>query len=165
MLVIKQPDYPPPNGDPAYRELGVITDEQVHHSAGSPSQSPLDIDAEHRARDMVMIAYNFLIGPEGTIYQGRPLNMVPAATQGFNTIGVPICLLGNFQSDDAGYSGPPTDLQVQALKELSVYVHQKVPNIMNTKGHRDYMSDACPGDKLYELLPEIRAYVHAHLGA
>lgn len=130
-MVIKYPDYPPPNGSPATRDLSVVTVEIIHHSAGPITQTPLDIDAFHRQPpdDFVMIGYNFLIGHDGTVYQGRPMTDVPAATEGFNTESVAICLIGNFQPDDAGYTGPPSAAQMQSLKDLSVYVHQKIPTI------------------------------------
>jgi|HubBroStandDraft_6_1064221.scaffolds.fasta_scaffold02059_9 N-acetylmuramoyl-L-alanine amidase len=160
---IVQPAYPPLNGEPAYRDLSVVVDEIIHHSAGPTTQTVLDIDAFHRARGYVMIGYTLIIGADGTVYQGRPLEMVPAAAQGFNTISVDICLIGNFQPDDPGYTGMPTAAQIQSLKDASVYVHQKCPNIERTLGHRDLMSDACPGDLLYALIPSIRAYVAGKL--
>jgi hypothetical protein len=160
---VVQPNYPPPNGEPAYRDLSVVVEEIIHHTAGATTQTPLEIDAEHRARSFVMIGYHRLIGPDGTVYLGRPLEMVPSAAQGSNTISVDICLIGNFQPDDPGYTGPPTPEAIQALKECSLDVHQRCPNIERTLGHRDVNQDACPGDKLYALIPEITAFVHAGL--
>jgi N-acetylmuramoyl-L-alanine amidase len=147
-----------------------MTDIIIHHSAGSPSQTPLDIDAEHRARGMDMIGYNCIIGPEGTVYSGRPLLFIPAAAYGRNAESINICVLGNFQSDDPGYTGVPTSAQIQSLTDLCVQLHHQHPYVVRTIGHRDvapmfYPSNegdyatACPGDKLYALLPTIKAAI------
>ena len=119
-----------------------------------------------------MIGYSWVIGEDGTVYQGRPLEMVPAAAEDDNTASVDVSLTGNFQSDDPGYTGPPTTAQIQSLKDLCVFAHQKIPTIARIIGHRDVaqmkgdpsVATACPGDKLYALLPEIRAYTHEKLG-
>jgi hypothetical protein len=61
---------------------------------------------------------------------------------------------------------------MNSLKALCLWAHQQIPSISRTIGHRDVakiegdpsVSTACPGQTLYDLLPEIRAYVHATLG-
>jgi hypothetical protein len=165
-MTIETPDYPP-FGAMNTREPTEVTDEIVHHSAGSLTETPLDIDAQHRAQGWAGIGYHLIIDPDGVVYQGRALTDVPAAAQDDNTHSVDICLIGNFQSDDAGYTGPPTDAQIKALEEASVYVHQQCPNIVRTIGHRDVASlfddpsvaTACPGNKLYADLPFVKSAV------
>lgn len=143
------------------RDLGGVTDEIIHHSAGALTQTVQDIHAEHLAKDWHGIGYTFVIPPDGSIHTGTPIGDVPAATQGFNTISVAICLIGNFEKDDPGYTGPPTAAQLASLSDLSVMLHEKIPSIERTQGHRDYMPDACPGSELYRFLPELRAHVFA----
>lgn len=160
---IVQPNYPPPSTEPAYRDLSVVTLFIIHHEAGPRDETALQVDAQHRSQGWAMIGYTWVIGEDGTVSQGRPMNMVPAAAQGSNTISVDVSLTGNFEPSDPGYTGPPTPAQIQALKDLCVYAHQKIPTINQTLGHRDVNQTACPGDDLYKLLPEIRDYVHAEL--
>lgn len=170
-MIIKQPDYPPWNGSPAYRAPSVVTDFIVHHGAGPRDESPLAIDAQHRSQGWVGIGYTWVIGEDGTIYQGRPINMVPAAAEDYNTASVDVCLTGNFQSDDPGYTGPPTSAQMQSLYALCVDAHQQIPSIERIIGHRDVagmendpsVATACPGDKLYEQLPALRDHTAAAL--
>lgn len=154
------------------RALSSITDLIVHHTAGATTQTPLAIDAEHRAIGDAMVAYNYIITQDGTVYDGRPLCYVPAAAYGRNAQSINVCLVGNFQSDDAGYTGPPTSAQIQSLCQLAAQLHLTIPSIVRTIGHRDVAeifypanpsdyATACPGDKLYSSLPVVKAYCQA----
>lgn len=171
-MVINPVNYPAPQDAMTPRPLSAITDLIVHHTAGALTQTPLEIDAEHRAINDAMIAYNFVITPNGEIYDGRPLTVVPAAAFGRNTQSIDVVLVGQFQPDAANYTGKPTPAQLLSLRDLCLAMHQKFPNIVRTIGHRDvaplfYPTDqadystACPGDDLYSELPAIRAYVAA----
>lgn len=170
--VIEAVTYPAPQSAMASRAISGITDLIIHHTAGALTQTPLDIDAEHRAIGDAGIAYNFVITPDGKIYMGRPAMYVPAATFGRNTESINVVLVGDFQSDDKFYTGEPTEAALDSLKSLAVYLHKLYPSIVRTIGHRDvapmfYPSDegdystACPGDKLYAHLPDIKAFIQA----
>lgn len=168
---IVQPKYPSPNGHMSIRLEREITDLIIHHTAGATTQTPLEIDAEHRARGMDMIGYNYVITPDGTVFSGRPDGFVPAAAYGRNSESVNVSVVGNFERDDIGYTGAPTPHQVRSLQELSVYLHAKYPSIVRTIGHRDVApmfypypnnqgdySTACPGSELYALIPAVKLY-------
>jgi hypothetical protein len=163
-------NYPTP-GDMAPRDISLITDLIIHHSDGSPNQTPLEIDQEHRGNGWSMIGYNYVVGPSGQIWKGRPDEYVPAAAEGDNTNSVDVCLLGDFQPGTEGYISPIPTAQLQALRDLAVYLHQKYKTIERTIGHRDVSvlknepenATACPGDELYAQLEGIRAYAHAHV--
>lgn len=168
-------NYPPPAFAMTPRDLSVISCLIIHHSDGSPDQTPLDVDAEHRAEGFSMTGYNWFIGGDGTVYEGRPTNVVPSAAYGDNTPSVNVCLAGDFQPGTDGAQSEVPAAQLQALKSLSVEVHQHYPTITSTIGHRDvaalYPSDPgdystdCPGQVLYDLIPQVRAYVAEKLGS
>lgn len=160
----------------AGRQLTQITDAIIHHSAGPTMQTALEIDAEHRDRGMSMIGYNYIINALGEIYAGRPLEFVPSAAFGRNTESVNVCVLGNFELDDPGYTGLLNPSQLKALQDLLVYLHHQLPTIVRTIGHCDvatmfYPNDtanystACPGSKLYNLIPSIKKYISGHLSS
>lgn len=174
--VAPSPLYPPPGSNYASRQLSDITDFIIHHSAGSVHQTPQDIDAEHRAKGMAFIAYNWIIDPQGTIFQGRPLGWISSASFGRNRESVSVCVIGNFQQDDPGYTGEPTTAQLDSLDRLALSAHIHISSIARTIGHRDvatifYPNDtgdystACPGDELYDHIPSIKAFVRTHLHA
>ena len=78
-------------------------------------------------------------------------------------MSVDVCLIGDFQSDDHGYNGPPSKAQIDSLVEWLVYVHKQIPSITRTCGHGDLMDDACPGDVVKLMLPSIKSRVFAEL--
>jgi hypothetical protein len=168
------PAYPPAGVNYASRPISEITDFVIHHSAGPTHQSPGDICAEHMARGMATIAYNWVIAKDGTIYQGRPISWASSANYGRNPESVAVCLIGNFQSDDPGYTGPPDPRQIKSLNDLALSVHIHLSGISRTYGHRDVESifypgqseaygTVCPGDQLYALIPVVKLYVTQNL--
>lgn len=169
MQIVSVP-YPEPQSTMALRLIGSITDIIIHHSAGSPNQSVLNIDREHRARGMAMIGYNYLVMCDGTVCMGRPVQYIPAAAYGRNSESINVCVLGNFEEADPGYTGPPTKEQVASLEALLTLLHHQYPSVVRTIGHRDVAtlfypascadySTVCPGSKLYSALPGILASV------
>lgn len=118
-----------------------------------------------------MCGYSYMIAGDGTIYKGRPDNVVPAAAQDLNTASIDICLLGDFEPGTSGYQSTVPAAQLQALKDLSVHVHQQFPSISATIGHRDVsgivgdpsVSTACPGDSLYDQIAAVKAYTLAKI--
>ena len=168
--------YPNVGENYATRSVSSITDFIIHHSAGGTEQSPLDINAEHQARGMAMIAYNWVIEADGTLVAGRPIGWVSAASYGRNPQSVSVCLLGNFELLDPGYTGDPTPQQVEALKTLCLKAHQHITSISRTYGHKDLArlfygqdqaeySTACPGSELEKLIPDVKNYVTENLHA
>jgi N-acetylmuramoyl-L-alanine amidase len=165
------PLYPSPGVNYAARQVSNITDFIIHHTAGSVHQTVLDIDAEHRAKGMAFIAYNWIISPQGTIFSGRPIEWVSSASYGRNQQSVAVCLIGNFESGDPGYTGRPTGAQLDALNRLAVLSHVHIPSIARTIGHRDIETlfypgqsesygTACPGSELWKMIPLVRKYVN-----
>jgi N-acetylmuramoyl-L-alanine amidase len=172
---ITQVTYPNPAFAMTARSRSSVTLAIVHHTAGPLAQTPLEIDQEHRNIGDSMIAYNNLIDEHGTIYSGRPYDYDSAAAFGENEDSVDVCLIGNFQPNDAGYTGPPSDAALQALTQYLIWLHLQFPSISRTIGHRDIAplyypddegdySTACPGENLYDKLPSIRQTVFAALG-
>jgi hypothetical protein len=97
------------------------------------------------------IGYHYVIGPDGSIFAGRPPGVVGAhATP--NTGNVGVCLVGNFEGPDS-----VTPEARAALASLLRWLAGRygVPT-RDVRGHRDLNSTACPGRRLYALLPEIR---------
>lgn len=167
-MTIEQPTYPA-FGYMAPRSLSQITDLIVHHSDGPSDQSPLEIDQEHRNEGWAGIGYNYLINGSGTVFKGRPDDVVPSAAYGRNTPSVNVCLLGDFEPGTEGFESSVPEAQLQALKDLSVYLHQLYPSIVRTIGHRDvatifYPNDpgdystACPGQVLENDLAAVKSY-------
>lgn len=131
------------------------------------------------------IGYNFLVDAAGRVYEGRyarayapgetptgedgeSRGVVGAHARGFNPGSVGVAVLGDFSG-----GGQPTGAAVDALVGVlawkadrhgidphgaDAYTRSDGSQVAfpNLSGHRDVGQTACPGDRLYERLPEIR---------
>ncbi|WP_432748651.1 N-acetylmuramoyl-L-alanine amidase [Pectinatus frisingensis] len=140
----------------------------VHHTDGPQNQDTNEIFAEHVKNGWNGIGYHFVIkGDEkGTIVRGRPLESIGAHALGLNYCSIGIALEGDFESSES--SEVPTDAQIASLKGLLKELYTEYPNA-KIIGHRDVAdivedagdSTACPGDTLYNMLPDIIKQVQA----
>jgi hypothetical protein len=125
----------------------------VHHSA-FPSTEPLEVQELHMdVRGFADVGYHYLIDVEGTIFEGRQINIRGAHVQGYNTGSVGIVLLGNFNED------LPSGEQLVHLRLLVDYLRYRY-DIRYLAGHRDYPGQSpdgteCPGNNLYPLLSDL----------
>jgi hypothetical protein len=126
----------------------------IHHTALPISEGPLEIQSLHmHQRGYADVGYHFIIGPDGNLYQGRPLNVRGAHVGGFNTGSIGVVLLGNMNEIH------PTDKQLAALELLIGHLHQTYKSITHLAGHRDFHTGEteCPGKHLYQLIPALAA--------
>ena len=132
----------------------------VHHSATPPSsQSSVDaevIAAWHKKRGMWMrykgktynIAYHYVILPDGTVEEGRPLGCLGMHTRSwFHNRWVGVCLVGYFDKKwlDPKYHAP-TGQQMDSLVKLTVEIAGKYgfgPD--KVLPHRAIDATQCPG--------------------
>lgn len=115
----------------------ITTEAIIHHMAGEGSV--LDIHRIHLNNGWVGIGYHFYVRLDGTIYEGRPINMIGAHTTGRNSSAIGICFEGNYETR---ISMPPA--QLKAGRELIAHIRKLYPNITFAK-HKDYNATACPG--------------------
>ncbi len=98
------------------------------------------------------IAYNFLLDPDGHVFEGRGAGIRGAHTAGHNTTSHAICVMGNYNTQI------PEDDLLSKIAEFIVYGHGQGwwPDQL-TGGHRDASgaSTSCPGTHLYSQIPEI----------
>ncbi|MGB2733300.1 MAG: N-acetylmuramoyl-L-alanine amidase [Saprospiraceae bacterium] len=148
----------------------------VHHSAGQ-NNSPdwaatvLSIWNFHVASNGYSdIGYNWLIAPDGTLFEGRYSDGADALGAHFcsknsNTMGV--CMLGLYTDQTASPEALSTLTQLLAWKscELNIEPRERAPHsssgldLLRISGHRDGCSTECPGEKLYQDLPKLRTTV------
>ncbi len=122
------------------------TDKVVfHHSAGN------DVSAEtihqwHRDRKTANggfwsgIGYHYVIRADGTIEEGRPIDMYGAhAGNGANGSSIGVCLTGHLDQDH------PSEEQIQSAIWLTREVIFRQYGPLELTGHRDHMATSCPG--------------------
>lgn len=152
----------------------------IHHSAGFSSAPDYKQvmtyywDFHVNTNGWDDIGYNWLIDPNGVIYEARGSNTLGAHFSCMNSNTLGICMIGNYVSQ------PPSDTAIESLLALLAYeayqnnidpdgmsYHSTSQlNLYNISSHRDGNSatapgscpkgTVCPGDSLYALLPMIR---------
>ena len=155
----------------------------VHHSAGQTSSSDFAAvvrsywDYHVNSRGWADIGYNWLVDPNGVVYEGRGDRIRGAHSPCMNAIATGICFIGNYEGGTQ-----PSSEGMQALKDMiawdatdknidvntSGYVSTLGGNIEHISGHKDGFdqypasnctSTACPGANLHNKLQSIRTDV------
>ena len=95
--------------------------------------------------------YHRVIRRDGTIEQGRPLEIAGAHCYGHNGESVGICLVGGIDEDGKSENNF-TDEQFDSLERLVLEFLHDFPSIKKVSGHSDYANKACPCFNVAEFL-------------
>ncbi|XP_037335481.2 peptidoglycan recognition protein 5 [Pungitius pungitius] len=98
------------------------------------------------------IGYNFLVGGDGAVYEGRGWGVVGAHAKGNNHDSLGIAFIGNFKEDTPSREAMSS---VKGLLETGARQGHLSPQYA-VSGHRDVGQTECPGAKLQSQLPELR---------
>ena len=112
----------------------------VLHHAASKKCTPQQIHQWHLQRGWSGLGYHFFVRKDGTIYRGRPEDVVGAHATNYNAKSIGICFEGDFMVESVPKA------QLEAGKELVAYLKDKY-KISTVKAHRDLMATSCPGVK------------------
>ncbi|MBP2653366.1 MAG: N-acetylmuramoyl-L-alanine amidase [Firmicutes bacterium] len=134
----------------------------VHHEASAGDVGAERVHRQHLNLGWAGIGYHYVIRFDGTIERGRPRDAIGSHAQGLNYCSVGISLSGNCQDNE------PTAEQIEVLPKLladlkdnwpdaQIIGHREVAEIVSDPG----LATDCPGDKLYERLPDIIEQVSA----
>lgn len=110
----------------------------VHHGAGDGTVQAIH-NYHINGNGWSGIGYHFYVRKDGSIYRGRPEEMVGAHASGHNSTTIGICFEGNFENEYM------SSAQKQAGGELVGYLLKKYSSITKVSKHKDYMATACPG--------------------
>jgi peptidoglycan hydrolase-like protein with peptidoglycan-binding domain len=155
----------------------------VHHTVSANNYTASDVPAmirgiyAYHAQTLGWgdIGYNFLVDRFDRIWEGRYGGMdklvIGGHTLGYNTVGMGVSAIGNF--DVASVPQAMTDAykRIFAWKFSLAGIPATGTVIANGKslqritGHRDVYPTACPGQYLYAKIPEIRAGAAALMSA
>ncbi|XP_068621744.1 uncharacterized protein [Battus philenor] len=107
------------------------------------------------------IPYNFIIGNDGRVYEGRGWHIVGAHTLGYNRCSVGIGFIGDYREELPSHTRV-TDLQIKRtmmLLEEGVKLGFLDPNYV-VLGAKDVQSTASPGSNLYNAIRQWAHYGH-----
>ncbi len=148
----------------------------VHHSAGVNTSSDWAAtvrgiwDFHVNSNGWDDVGYNWLVDPNGVLYEGRGDDVRGAHFCGNNTNTQGICMLGTY-IDDA-----PTTAAMTTLKEYLAWksakdnidptaVSNHVPTgdeVPHVAGHQDGCPTTCPGDMLYASMGQLRSDIRQY---
>lgn len=164
----------PPDATPVTTN---VTHLIIHHSAGSNFSS--DWAATVRAiwdfhvnvNGWDDIGYNWLVDPNGVLYEGRGDNRLGAHFCGTNGGTMGVCVMGDFTdvTPTANAYGILEELLSWKICDinadpLGTSLHPgSGQELHHISGHRDGCSTACPGDSFYPTLPDVRTNVEARI--
>ncbi|CAB3245055.1 unnamed protein product [Arctia plantaginis] len=110
------------------------------------------------------IPYNFLIGGDGRVYEGRGWNVAGAHTNGYNRCSLGLAFIGDYR-DDWPCCTVVTELQqqrAQLLLEEGVKLGHLSPNF-HVLGAKDLRNPRGPGTNLYRAIKGWSNYDHENL--
>lgn len=102
-----------------------------------------DIRKWHKQRGYSDIGYHYVIYRDGTIHNGRDVNLVGAHCTNHNTYSIGICYIGGCRVDGLTPKDTRTDAQKAALVSLLTDLRRKYP-YAKISGHRNHANKACP---------------------
>lgn len=151
----------------------------IHHTAGNQTSSGTVQGAVQALQAYAMdsadycdIPYQFLVGYDGTLWEGRNLRYYSGATGGDNNDGnIAVCFLGCYTGSGCpGSSHSATDAMMawaRVLIQTLAVEHAFTTTDDVLKGHRDWPgnSTVCPGDYVYERLDELQSSTSYYQGS
>ncbi|XP_061399896.1 peptidoglycan-recognition protein SC2-like [Musca vetustissima] len=130
----------------------------IHHTAGNYCstkaacmQELRNIQSYHqKTLGWADIGYNFLIGGDGNIYEGRGWNVMGAHATNWNSKSIGISFLGNYNNSK------PTAAQISAAKSLlaAAVSRGQIVSGYTLYGHRQVGSTECPGTNLWNEIKQ-----------
>lgn len=101
-----------------------------------------DVDTWHRQRGFSGIGYHYLIGLNGEVWKGRPLEIPGAHVVGHNAKSIGVCYAGGLDRS-MNPKDTRTAAQKASLLKLLKELKAKFPGA-TIHGHREFAAKACP---------------------
>ena len=134
----------------------------IHHTAARYPQTIEDSfkeilfiqDYHQNAKEWIDIGYHLLIDPLGNIFEGRPVDAIGAHVKNENTGNIGISLMGYYHPP---VSDTPTVKTFESFIMVGKYIKDNYSiRISSFYAHRELGATACPGDIIYENMPNLK---------
>lgn len=120
--------------------------EIIIHCSATPDGKDYTVDdirRWHKKQGWTDIGYHYVIYRDGTIHEGRSIDIVGAHCTGHNTYSIGVCYIGGVQRNGKTPSDTRTHAQKEALERLLGELKVIYPTA-RIHGHRDFANKACP---------------------
>lgn len=96
------------------------------------------------------IGYHYVIHLDGSIDEGRDINVIGAHCTGYNSHSIGIVYVGGYASDGKTPKDTRTPAQRKALRELVARLQRQFPGA-SVHGHYEFARKECPCFKIKDL--------------
>lgn len=120
----------------------------VHCSATKPTMDVgvREISQWHKEQGWLAIGYHFVIRRDGTVEEGRPVNVVGSHVKDWNSRSVGVCLVGGINAKGQ-FEANFTPAQMDSLRNKLADLKSMYPQA-EIKAHHDVAPKACPSFNL-----------------
>ena len=132
--------------DGVFKKSTRVINEIIVHCSATPEGKDYTLDTIrqwHRQRGFSDIGYHYVIHPDGTVEDGRDVNIAGAHCSGHNSKSIGICYIGGMTADNKKAKDTRTEEQRKSLKALLMAMRKLYPQA-KIHGHRDFAAKACP---------------------
>lgn len=120
--------------------------EIIVHCSATPEGKDFtvaDITAWHKKRGYSTIGYHYVVYRDGTVHNGRDVNLVGAHCLGHNANSIGVCYIGGLSANGKRSEDTRTAAQRLGLMTLLLQLRKLYPNA-RIRGHRDFAAKDCP---------------------
>jgi len=139
-------------------------DQIIVHCTATPAGRETSVDEIrrwHLQRGFSDIGYHFVIGLDGCIEDGRPIEKIGAHCKGKNRHSIGICYVGGMDKEMKNWVDTRTPEQCLALEELLWQLKGLFPHA-GIYGHNNFSTKACPSFDAVEEYKHITNQNDAH---
>lgn len=134
------------NGSSLAKSKRKITEIIVHCSATAEGRdfTVADITRWHKQRGFSTIGYHYVVYRDGSVHDGRNIDVSGAHCTGHNANSIGVCYIGGCAADS---KLTPKDTRTTAQKESLLKLLKKLRTLYpkaRIHGHRDFANKACP---------------------
>ena len=102
-----------------------------------------DIRRWHKQQGWSDIGYHYVVYRDGSVHEGRDVNIAGAHCLGHNTYSIGVAYVGGVARDGKTPADTRTVAQAEGLEKLMVELRRMYPQAQ-IYGHRDFARKACP---------------------
>lgn len=102
-----------------------------------------DIRRWHKQQGWSDIGYHYVVYRDGSVHEGRNVNIAGAHCLGHNTYSIGVAYVGGVARDGKTPADTRTVAQAEGLEKLMVELRRMYPQAQ-IYGHRDFARKACP---------------------
>lgn len=153
-------------GNATWKALGVVNkttrsiNEIILHCSATPEGKDFTVDdirKWHKQRGFNDIGYHYVIYRDGSVHNGRDINLIGAHCIGHNAKSIGICYIGGVASDGKTPKDTRTPKQKEAMfKLVDKLMKQYNISLDNVFGHYEFANKACPSFKMDSFKNEFK---------